>query len=82
VNFWDGISRVLSDDRIHTAAHKYAFCCCERGVSSVDFELHAAVGETAFEEVAVEFGVVEFEDAAMCDGAEDDHRTMRLVSSK
>ena len=32
---------------------------------SVDFELHAAVGETAFEEVAVEFGVVEFEDAAM-----------------
>jgi hypothetical protein len=26
--------------------------------------------------------VVEFEDAAMCDGAEEDHRTMRLVSSK
>jgi hypothetical protein len=26
--------------------------------------------------------VVEFEDAAMCDGTEEDHRTMRLVSSK
>jgi hypothetical protein len=26
--------------------------------------------------------VVEFEDAPRCDGAEEDHRTMRLVSSK
>jgi hypothetical protein len=34
------------------------------GLSPVDVELHTAVGEAAFEQVAVEFGVVGFEDAA------------------
>lgn len=64
VNFWDGISRVLSDDRIHGSPQICVLLLRARRFLSVDFELHAAVGETAFEEVAVEFGVVEFEDAA------------------
>jgi len=72
---------VLSDDRIHGSPQICVLLLRARRFLSVDFELHAAVGETAFEEVAVEFGV-EFEDAARCDGAEEDHRTMRLVSSK
>lgn len=72
---------MLSDDRIHGSPQICVLLLRARRFLSVDFELHAAVGETAFEEVAVEFGV-EFEDAARCDGAEEDHRTMRLVSSK
>ena len=59
---------MLSDDRIHGSPQICVLLLRARRFLSVDFELHAAVGKTAFEEVAVEFGVVEFEDAARCDG--------------